>query len=246
MTEGVYAILGRYYFLNNINVWLWGLYGNDGTKGWEVFPTASGLPEYGGRVQAPLFTGEVAFSYHHRIAEADLSDFGNAFVFGNTFDGARVREDRFGLDGKWDVGVGVWFEGALVRRDIDVPDLRYQRLFTAGMDYTFDVGNGLTVLGEHFLFETSSGVTDSGDGGMFTGLSLSYPLGVIDSLMAILYYDWENDEWYRHINWTRKFDDWSLHVIGFWNPDIDNLHTNMEEQTLFTGKGVQVMVVFNY
>ena len=33
LTDGVYGILGRYYFLNNTNIWLWVLYGNDETKG---------------------------------------------------------------------------------------------------------------------------------------------------------------------------------------------------------------------
>ncbi|KPK71093.1 hypothetical protein AMJ87_07695, partial [candidate division WOR_3 bacterium SM23_60] len=33
ITDGVYALLLRYYFLNNANVWLWGLYGNHETKG---------------------------------------------------------------------------------------------------------------------------------------------------------------------------------------------------------------------
>ena len=28
LTDGVWGVLGRYYFLNNANIWLWGLYGN--------------------------------------------------------------------------------------------------------------------------------------------------------------------------------------------------------------------------
>ncbi|MCK4745441.1 MAG: hypothetical protein KAT15_00320, partial [Bacteroidales bacterium] len=36
LTDGVYGLLARYYFLNNANIWLWGLYGDDKTKGWEV------------------------------------------------------------------------------------------------------------------------------------------------------------------------------------------------------------------
>ena len=38
LTEGVYGLLGRYYFLNNANVWIWALLGEDETKGWEIFP----------------------------------------------------------------------------------------------------------------------------------------------------------------------------------------------------------------
>ena len=28
LTDGVWGLLARYYFLNNANIWLWGLYGN--------------------------------------------------------------------------------------------------------------------------------------------------------------------------------------------------------------------------
>jgi len=36
LTDGVHALLGRYFFLSNANVWLWGLWGNDDKKGWEA------------------------------------------------------------------------------------------------------------------------------------------------------------------------------------------------------------------
>src|SRR5690606_40300081 len=37
LTDGVWAMLGRYYFLNNANIWLWVLYGNEDPKSWETF-----------------------------------------------------------------------------------------------------------------------------------------------------------------------------------------------------------------
>lgn len=54
LTDGVYALLGRYYFSNNANIWMWGLYGNDRTKGWEAMPSFEDIPEYGGRIQLPV------------------------------------------------------------------------------------------------------------------------------------------------------------------------------------------------
>ncbi len=39
LTDGVYGLLARYFFLNNANIWLWGLYGNDKVKGWEIIPS---------------------------------------------------------------------------------------------------------------------------------------------------------------------------------------------------------------
>jgi hypothetical protein len=35
LTDGVWGLLARYYFLNNANLWLWGLYGNNEKRGWE-------------------------------------------------------------------------------------------------------------------------------------------------------------------------------------------------------------------
>ena len=40
LTDGVYAVLLRYYFPNNANLWAWALYGNDSPKGWESAATA--------------------------------------------------------------------------------------------------------------------------------------------------------------------------------------------------------------
>ena len=89
LTEGVYGLLGRYYFLNNANVWLWGLYGNDETKGWEVIPTDAQSIEYGGRVQYPIGSGEIALTYDHRKA-----DFGNSLLSQVNSDSSLVPENR--------------------------------------------------------------------------------------------------------------------------------------------------------
>lgn len=42
LTNGVYGILGRYYFANNANIWFWTLMGNEKTRGFEVILT--GVP----------------------------------------------------------------------------------------------------------------------------------------------------------------------------------------------------------
>ena len=59
-----------------------------------------------------------------------------------------VPEERFGLDGKWDVGVGVWLEAALTHQKTTLLSRPYQLAFNAGVDYTFGVGNGLTTMAE--------------------------------------------------------------------------------------------------
>lgn len=241
LTDGVYGVLTRYYFLNNANIWLWGLYGNNDTRGWEVIPPHKRKIEYGGRVQLPFFSGEIAATWHHRVANLNNLEFAREI---STKD--FVPENRFGLDGKWDLGIGLWFEGVLSHQDIDVSDLAYKRFINVGADYTFKLGNGLHAMTEFFVYEASEKAFGTGDGISFSALSLNYPLGILHNLTAILYYDWENDELYRFLNWQWQFDKWSLYFIGFWNPDKFHIYQNLRENTFFSGKGLYLMAVFNH
>ena len=242
MTDGVYGLLARYYFLNNTNIWVWGLYGNDETKGWEVLPSQKDEIEYGGRIQIPLFTGEIAASYHHR--KADLSSIPySALLFSDT----SIPEDRFGLDGKWDYVVGFWIEGCLIHQDIEIlQSLKYQKLYNIGVDYTFNLGNGLNVITEYFTLETSEKISSSTENISFFAGSLNYPLGLIDNITTMVYHNKKNKDLYRFINWQRKYDNLSFYLIGFWNPDKFEIYNNKAGGNLFSGKGIQLMVTYNH
>ena len=241
LTTGVYGLLFRYYFLNNANLWIWGLMGNDRPKGWELIGSDKKKPEFGGRFQFPLSKGEMALSYHHREANTlntniPLADSIHAIV----------PEDRIGLDGKWDLGVGLWFEASLSRMPFkQIPD-RYTRMGDLGTDYTFGIGNGLHVLGEQFIYSVSEKAFDKGENITLTALLANYPLGLIHNISAIVYYDWTNKGWYRFINWQMTFDKWSFYLMGYWNPDQFQLYQTTYDTNMFTGAGFQVMAVFNH
>ena len=241
LTDGVYGLLARYYFLTNANIWLWGLYGNNDTKGWEIAPTQKKSIEYGGRLQWPLLSGEAGLSYHYR--EADLST-----VTGIPADtgGHSVPENRLGLDGKWDIGIGVWFEAVIIHEQTEIPGMTYQRQWTLGADYTFDIGNGLTALTEYFRDEHPISVFGRAVGLGFSGLSLNYPLGTLDRISAILYRDWTDHDWYRLLTLQRTYDNWIIYLLGFWNPDIIQLYQTQGSSSLFAGTGIQLMIVFNH
>jgi hypothetical protein len=241
LTDGVYAMLARYYFLNNANIWLWGLYDNNDTKGWELAPTEKKTLEYGGRTQLSLWTGEVAITYHHR--RADLSSL--IFMTGDTSSHI-APEDRLGLDGKWNIGIGAWFEAVLIRQENDLLRMRYQRQWTVGADYTFAVGNGLYVATEYFRSDNLSKPFASDDGTGFSALSLNYPVSIIDHVSAIIYRDWKNREWYRLITWQQTYDNWSFYILGFWNPENIQIYQNQAGANPFAGTGFQIMVVFNH
>ena len=241
LTDGVYGVLFRYYFINNANIWLWGLYGNEERKGMEVFPSDKKSFEYGGRVQYPLFTGELGISCHFR--EMDL----NRSVSNNqNYTESVVPENRFAIDGKWDVGIGLWFEGAIFHQKSDELFLNHKRMFTLGADYTFSVGNGIHLLSEYFTVEASEKLFQNGEGGKFSALMVDYPIDFIDQVYGIIYYDWENKNQYRFLRWQKTYDNWSFHLIGFWNPDQILLYQKQSEKNSFAGKGIQFMVVFNH
>lgn len=241
ITDGVYALLLRYYFLNNANIWLWGLYGNDETKGWEIIPSDKKKIEFGGRWQMPLYQGELAITYHHRQADLKKGLLGQT-PLGNE----SVPEDRLGLDGKWDIGIGIWVEAAIIHKKIDVPEMKYQRLMNLGMDYTFGLGNGLHAMLENFVYESSDNVFSTGENIRFSALSLGYPISLLDQMSGMIYYDWKNKNWYRFINWQRTYNRWQIFLMGFWNPEQFQIYQNQGDQNLFAGKGLQVMVVLNY
>ncbi|MFO7933027.1 MAG: hypothetical protein R6U78_02990 [Bacteroidales bacterium] len=240
LTDGVYGLLGRYYFLNNTNIWLWGLYGDDRTKGWEVFPSLKNSVECGGRLQVPVFTGEMAASYHRRKADP------RGVIPDTLLHAVSYPENRIGLDAKFDLGVGFWVEGTVIHQDLDFTDLRYTSMLNAGMDYTFNLGNGLNLMTEGFGYLRGSRLFGTDEHLIFGLLSATYPITIIHNLSAMVFYDFTNRDLYRFLNWSITYDRWSFYVMGFWNPESYQLY-NFETQTnLYSGWGFQLMAVFNH
>lgn len=240
LTDGVYGILGRYYFMNNANIWLWGLIGNDKLKGWESMPSVKNKPEVGGRVQVPFFTGEVAATYHHRIGNVKGSMF-ESYTTKNEF-----QENRYALDLRMDQFVGFWIEGTVSSQNHEIPDMRYSKVLNLGMDYTFSIGNGLGLLAEYIVFDVSDKITESGSGISFLTTSLSYSINIISNISAMVYYDFTNENLYRFLNASFTYDKWSFYTIGFWNPDKFQIYSNLGENNLYAGWGFQFMAVFNH
>ena len=145
LTDGVYGLLARYYFLNNANIWLWGLYGDDKIKGWELIPSKKNSIEYGGRIQLPLYTGEIAATYHHRTADPGLV-LPDSITHGET--GCRRTGSPWMPSWTWLWDYGLRY--ALIHQDLSFTELNYKSMLNAGMDYTFNLGNGLNLMAEGF------------------------------------------------------------------------------------------------
>lgn len=239
LTDGVWGVLGRYYFLNNANVWLWGLYGNKDPKGWELAGTNRHFPEIGGRIQLPVPAGEAALSYHYRIADTrNLGGIVPQF--------SEVRENRIGFDIKLDLVVGLWFEGTWVTKNKELGMFTNQEIFNVGTDYTFSIGNGLYVVYEQLLAANDEVAFNFQNTTSFSLLSLSYPVGLFDNISGIVYYDWKNKSAYNFLNWQKQFKNITLYIMGYWNPVNYNIPAQGSDQNLFAGKGIQIMLVLNH
>lgn len=230
LTDGVYALLGRYYFLNNANIWVWGLYGNKDLKGLEFAETNDTHPEMGGRYQFPVPRGEFAFTYHCRQIDRE---YWNEEMTSIMTDGL---ENRYAVDGNWDIGIGLWFEASAGEIKINNTTQMRQDNLTIGSDYTFHPG--IHLLYEHFIQSTDLKEEDIDETNNFSALSIDYNFGIIDTVTVIGYYDWDREKTYSYLTWQRTYDNWKINLIGFSNSkDSDNT---------FSGEGVQCLVTYNY
>lgn len=148
-TDGVWGLRFRYYAMNNANLWLWALYGNDERKGMEILPSVEDEAEFGGRFQYPVFSGELGATFHTRKVDfpslpLPTLSFQRSCVGTQNLDAPAssryttqsvepcvttrergnewtedYRETRYALDGRWDVEIGFWFEAVLQENNIE-------------------------------------------------------------------------------------------------------------------------------
>jgi len=236
-TTGVYGVLGRYYFLNNANIWAWVLYGNENPRGFEVLTNKAEIPEFGGRIQYPIPRGEIAATYHHRNTSSE------GFFGFPSYD--NIPENRYALDGKWDVEVGLWFEAAYISKTKNVGMLTNQTYLTLGTDYTFGIGSGLNVTIEHLVSSHDEKAFDFENNSNVTATSIAYPLGFFDNINAMAYYSWKSEEVSFFINYEHQFKKLVGYVMAYYNQGTQSgIGTQYENS--FSGPGVRLMLVYNH
>lgn len=239
LTSGVWGLLGRYYLLNNARIWAWALYGNHGLKGWEQVPTNKHDPEFGGRLQWPVLKGDAAITVHHRVADSRSLGIDSLAY-------ARIPENRIGLDGKWDVGVGLWFELSYIHKDKDIGPLTNQTFLELGTDYTFGIGNGLNVIAEHMLLSYDEKAFTYNTTENLSAITASYPLGLFNNVSTVLLYDWRNQGFYSFLNFKRDLKYFTLYILAYINPKNQPGIQRNELVSNYSGKGIQLMLVYNF
>lgn len=237
LTDGVYGLLGRYYTLDNLNIWVWGLYGNN-RKGWEIFETKKGSIEFGGRIQFPISRAEIGLTYHHRTSHIEFTF---PLIGEQILD---TPENKVGIDIKADLGVGVWLEEVISIAD-NPWNYKYNNMLTIGADYTFGIGNGLNIMAENLVLSSFHGIFENTTANL-TGVSISYPISITTNLSSIIYYDWNQNDVYRFINLGLTYDRFNYYIMGFWNPMNFAIFDFNTGPNLFNGSGIQLMIVYNH
>jgi hypothetical protein len=237
ITNGVYGVLGRYFFLNNTNIWVWGLYGNKERRGLDIFESEKKTPEYGGRIQFPVPKGEIAFAFHHR--QADVSTIPLPVK-------DRASENRIGFDAKWDVEIGIWLEASYTFLDIPIDVFQHQFFATIGTDYTFGIGNGLNVILEHMIYNYSERAFSFDAPGNYSASIISYPISLDDRLSSVIYYNWEEKDLSFFINYQHQFSQITGYLMAFYIPAGQTNIQQSEWVNAFSGPGLRIMFVYSH
>ena len=238
LTNGVYGFLIRYYFKDNSNIWFWSLLGNNERRGLDFLNSNKNKPEFGARFQKIIPNGEIAISYHYRKTTFDQLKLINPYQIN--------PEQRIGLDAKWDLGIGLWFEASYIERMKKIGPYSNQGLFLVGSDYTFNIGNGLNLIGEHFInFLGEKNISE--ESSSISATSISYPISFIGSLNAFYYRQWKNNKNTFAVNYQHNFNKITAYLIATYNPRL-NEESFFENEILntFAGPSFQLLLTYNH
>lgn len=234
LTEGVYGVRTKYTAMNNANLWLWALVGNDQPKGYEMFGTVSDRPEVGGRFQYPIPFGQAAATVHLRQVDASVLNM-DPFT-----------EKRFALDARWDVEIGLWIESVAQQQSIPFLPFDWVKMNTIGADYTVGLGNGIYILGEHLVVTTSDELFSWDDNTHLSAFSLSYLFGLFDSFRAIGSYQWDEDQFSQYVSWQRTYDSLLISLGLFHYPEVSNPQSVQPQTSVRSGTGGQLVLVYHH
>lgn len=232
LTSGVYGLLARYFFLNNCNVWIWTLYGNHEPRGLEIVKTSKSRAELGGRYQLPVPGGEMGFSFHRRFI--DRADWKNKMNSSLT----KGLHNRYGVDGVWDIGIGLWAEAVAGEIKINEKESLWKKFLTLGCDYTLPIGPGLYVIAEHFISSSGPELDINDEVYKVSAVSADFSISLADSINLISFYDWDQKKIYPYLGWNRTYDRWLFNLSIFSSAD--------NGETLYTGEGALVLITYNH
>ena len=235
-TEGVTAVRIKYF----------GGYGIT-YMGWLIHPENSEISSRGGRIEIPIIgLAEMGASYHHRQAYS-LNKIpprsGIPLVY------VTSSEDRYSLDFRADVVIGLWSEVLMSKSSQDRFGAPFDRnIYMVGGDYTFPLGNGIYFLVEHMIDQLKPKVLLKDVQTEFSAIMVNYPIGVFDNITLIAEYDWDGDRRFNFIKYSRVYDNYDFNLIFAFNPEKDEFSKEELELSSFTqlGNSVELLIIYNH
>lgn len=225
-TKGVWAGLLRYYLVDNSNFWFWGIY-EDEKENYYLYSKPEKISA-GGRMQLPLFEGEIALSFHQReIGQYDMAVEGKE----------AGSEQRYGFDGRWDHVIGMWVESSCsVMDDIIFLPTRYE-FHTLGCDYTINAGNGLHVLSEAMFYTSGDGLFDMKNRYEKNAvIAVDMPIGLYDSILGLCLYSSITDNYYYYLSYALVFD----YIKFDLNLSISTENSELADENIGFASGQQI------
>ncbi|MCA0362502.1 MAG: hypothetical protein LCH67_00520 [Bacteroidetes bacterium] len=238
ITNGVKALLGRYYFVNNANLWIWGLLNNTEVRGMDIFSTKRKYPEVGGRLQLPVPKGEIAFTYHHRtgiLPENFPAQVNSSFA-----------ENRIGFDTKLDLIAGIWVEGTSIFRNADLGSLRNQTTLTLGTDYTFGLGSGLNLMFEKMWVGFGEKFGKYQQNIHLNALVGTYPININNRISVYGIYSKKSEISSLVGNFEHQFNKITAYLMFFHNRSGSFSLLQNQMGTQFNGKGFNILLIYNH
>ncbi|MCF6237748.1 MAG: hypothetical protein L3J79_02875, partial [Candidatus Marinimicrobia bacterium] len=235
LTSGVTGISASYYYDFGWSSRAWLLLPGE-PMGWEAFPGKPGTLETGGRVEIPRNRGQIGVSSHFRIA--DISDFSP--------DDPDLYEGRIGLDGFWDVGVGLWVESVYKHQELSVDPFLDQIQATLGSDYTIWIGSGLHIMAEHMLIRSWNSPFIEDQTLQLSSGMISYSPSMFDQLSILLFMNWESETPLVYLSWRRSYDSIRFTLAALYTKVSGSSGRESLVTTGSSGKGIQLTVAYNH
>lgn len=234
-TRGIKAALIKHYFADDSNIWAWFSSKNTEPLGTLPLRGSSDEPEFGGRFQQPIPSGELAISVHHRLLDDDA--------------GLPTEETKLGLDGFFDVLAGLWFETSWSHFH-DTSDLINNLFFTTvGGDYTFDIGDGLHALAEVQLVTIDSKVPNTEANHLTAVVVSTYTLSIIEQITALWTRGLTNETTHVNLSYQQTRDSvlWRVgYFYQFFDPAASALTRRSDVAQKANGHGVQLFGQINF
>ena len=123
---------------------------------------------------------------------------------------------------------------------------KWTKMITLGADYTFGVGNGLVVRVEHMATALSEKALGWDEDAHASAFSLSYTIGIMDTLMAVGYYSWEQKKMAQYVRWQRTYDNLDLSLGLFYYPETGERGALFNQSRDPRSYGAQLMIIFNH